>query len=133
MRHPFATAISWYNFRNRETARIKKAPERFLGGTSLEQYFESLIHKKTQLKKNYSICRSFVLDENGNVGVTRIFKYENFNSAVAYLQEKLKLDDFPVVKNASPKIAMSVDDGLKQRFFAAFREEIDWYESLDSH
>lgn len=133
LRHPFATAISWYNFRNRETAKLKKGPERFLGGTSLEQYLESLIHKKTELKKNYTICRSFVLDENGDVGVTRIFKYENFDSAVAYLQEKLRLDDFPVVKNVSPKVALTVDDDLKRQFFSAFREEIDWYEALDSH
>ena len=85
------------------------------------------------IKKNLSMCRSFVLDENGDVGVNRIFKYENFDSAVAYLQEKLRLDDFPMVKNVSPKIASTVDDDLKNRFFSAFREEIDWYEALDSH
>ena len=111
---------------------LKKGTDRFLGDITIEQYLESLIVKKSTVKKNYSICRSFVLDENGEVGVTRIFKYENFDLAVSYLKEKLKLDDYPVVKNVSPKVAVSVNDDLRQRFFSTFQDEIDWYESLGS-
>jgi len=130
LRHPFSTAISWYNFRNREKAAVKKGAGRFLGDTTLEQYLESLIVKKNTVKKNYSICRSFVLDENGEVGVTKIFKYEDFDLAVSYLQQRLKLDDYPMLKNVSPKVAVSCNDDVRQRFFTTFQDEIEWYESL---
>lgn len=133
VRHPLDKAQSWYKYRTRPEIQDPKHPKHAnsLAGTTFEEFLLKQIERAREGKEVGLFCdRYFVQDEAGAVAVKRIYRYEDIDACIAYLQERFEIAKRPKKRNVSPPADLSVSAETRALFDEVFAEHISWYESL---
>lgn len=133
VRSPFDKMRSWYKYRNREQLlKDEKKRKRSLQGVSFEEYCATFIEQKAKGRNNFIFSdRSFLVNAKGEESVTHVFRHDDFDRLISFLQERFDIKEGPNAKrNVSPDVDVSLSEDTRRRFDAAFAEEIAWYENL---
>lgn len=91
IREPVSWLYSWYRFRQRLSLRNEKNPDhsRSTAGVGFEEFIEAYVSANRPAYARLGCQFDFVRTESGDVGVDRIFLYENLDSLTKYLSDKV--------------------------------------------
>ncbi len=130
-REPVDWVYSWWRYRSRpDLAEHRSARrENFTGNVSFEEFAEAYVHRATPYARVDGVSQSaFVRSTSGLVGVDRIFRYEQMDAFVAYLEDKLqrkvRLDRI----NVSPERPVQLSQGAYDRLVTHLEPEYAIYE-----
>ena len=122
MREPIDWLYSWYRYRKRD--KVKK--ERSTREMNFQEFCELYLEGKAMLGRQ----SNFMKNQEGTVGVDRVFRYENLDLLRNYFEEKIgKEIEFPVM-NVSPHGEMELNEDLKKRLVEYLQEDYELYNSL---
>ena len=124
MREPIDWLHSWYRYRKREKMRGKP---RSTADMSFSKFCELYLEGKIKLGGQFN----FLKNENGEVGMDRIFRYERLDIVQKYFENKIGEKIVLPVYNVSPKEVLELDDSIEKRLRELFREDYEVYLSLD--
>jgi len=117
VRHPIEKAKSWYKYRSRDELDGKP---RSTKGITLETFLKNIPEKDFD-------DRLFCHDVESGNKVDLIFKYENIEVMVGFLQ-KIYGDSFQLKhKNKSPQLLL---DDVSSDTIKRFQDAVDWYDSI---
>ena len=106
MRDPISWLHSWYRYRKRDALRGK---ENSTENMDFSEFIAKYISGDIKVGKQ----SNFLMNKDGEIGVDKIFKYENLNSLKNYFENKIgKSIEFPVM-NVSPKEDLLLDEKLR--------------------
>jgi hypothetical protein len=131
MRHPIDHLLSWWRYGSRDA---KKGKPVSTAGISFPDYVAARFLPSAQrpvFAMGGSQRRMFV-DEEGNVAVDHIFRYEDFDALVAFLKSRLGVNPEIPRLNVSPSQVPTLENSLYRRLNDYFADEIELYESLPS-
>ena len=124
MREPIDWLHSWYRYRKRD--EIADTP-RSTRGISFDQFCEAYMEGKV---KGLGSQYRFITTEDGEIGVDKIFRYEELDKLKQYFEEKIgKEIEFPVM-NVSPKEERLLSPEVEAKLKEFLKKEYEIYEKL---
>ncbi len=127
MREPISWLHSWYRYRCR--SEIKESPN-YCGDLTFQEWVEEYLSKKRPSRSRIGVQNSFLKNNKGEIGVDKIFKYEELEELKKYFEEKIgKKLDFPRM-NASPKIDYELDIETEKQLKKHLQVDYEIYNSL---
>ena len=106
MRDPIDWLHSWYRYRKRDALKGK---DNSTENMDFSEFISKYILGEIRVGKQ----SNFITDRHGNIGVDRVFKYEDLDKLKEYFENKIgKRIELPVM-NVSPKEEFLLDEELK--------------------
>lgn len=126
-REPLDWVESHWRYRQRPAAQ---AGPNSTVGVSFEEFVRLYIEGRERPANLRSPSR-FVTDEAGEVGIDRIWRYENIDAFLAYVRGRLGRPAQPKRRNVSPeRPRQPISEELRARFRAHAAREYDIYERI---
>jgi len=125
MREPISWLHSWYRYRKRD--KLAGTPK-----STIDMDFNKFceLYMENEIKFGRRLQFDTLRDKDGNVGVDKIFPYENLELAKKYFEEKIgKEIDFPQL-NVSKEEEMILDDGIRKRLIDFLQKDYEVYNSI---
>ncbi len=132
MREPISWLNSWYRFRTREKIKNPKHMNHasYCGHITFQQWIEDYLSENTPKYAKVGSQKNFLSNAKGEIGVDKIFKYEDFDNIINYFEKKIgKKLTIPKI-NVSPKIGYELDTDIEIRLKEHLKDEYDLYNSL---
>ncbi len=131
-REPVDWVQSWWRYRSRPSlADHPNRRQNFAGGVSFEEFAEAYIERSTPYARVDGGSQSaFVRGVNADVGVDRIFRYEELEKFVSYVEGKLRRDVTLEHSNASPDRPRELSEQAYNRLVAHLQPEYEIYSRL---
>jgi len=127
VREPLSWLRSWYTYRQRPEIDGKRNSTR---GVSFAQFIEGWLSEDPPQYARVGLPSAFVADEDGTVGVDRLFRYENLGPFVAYLEDRFRAKlEFERI-NVSPRLDADLPAELKRRLETERAGEFELYGSI---
>lgn len=126
MREPVDWLGSWYRFRQRQTRPLSRFDT---SGMSFDAFVEGYIAKPRPGFADVGSQARF-LSHNGDLGVDRVFAYENMAGFLGFLSDRLGCAIDLGQENVSPNLPLSLSRGVEARYRAACAEEFALYRSI---
>jgi len=124
MRDPIDWLHSWYRYRKRDAL---KGRENSTENIDFSEFVTKYISGDIRVGKQ----STFVMGKNGEIGVDKIFKYDNLNKLKEYFEDKIgKIIEFPML-NVSPKEDLLIDKGLESMLKDYLEKDYLIYNSID--
>lgn len=127
VREPLDWILSWHRYRMRPEIDGKPASSK---GVSADDFILSYMSDEPQPYAQIGGQHSFLTNKAGELGVDKLFRFDDLGTLVAYLNKRLRVDVSIDHLNASPKPAddVSADVAEAYRIYAA--KEFALYESV---
>ena len=105
LREPVSWLYSWYRFRQRFSLRNRDNPDHLksTAGISFEAFISAYVSTDRPAFANLGSQFNFVRTDEGEIGVDKIFPYENLDGLVEYLGGKVGRKLALPRKNVSPQ------------------------------
>ncbi len=131
-REPVDWVQSWWRYRSRPSlAENPHRRQNFAGGVSFEEFAEAYIQRSAPYARVDGDSQSaFVRGGNADVGVDRIFRYEEIDAFVAYVEGKLGRDVTLEHRNESPDRPHELSQETYNRLVAHLQPEYEIYSRL---
>lgn len=127
VREPLDWILSWHRYRMRPEIDGKPTSSK---GVSVDDFIQSYMSDEPQPYAQIGGQHSFLINKAGELGVDKLFRFDDLGTLVAYLNKRLRVDVSIDHLNASPKPAdeVSADVAEAYRIYAA--KEFALYESV---
>lgn len=133
MREPISRLHSWYKFRSRD--KIKDPKHKFhrnyCGHITFQDYIEDYLSDTPSSYADVGFQKDFLLGKDGEVAVDKIFKYENIEKIIEYIEQKIgKRLEIPML-NISASIDYNLDSELEIRLKEFLKSDYEIYNELN--
>jgi hypothetical protein len=128
-RNPMSWLESWYRYRTREQLQRSKA-EKYTGHLTFADFLEAYLQDDPPPFARVGDQFAFVVQNDGTVGVDRIFKYEEMDRFREYLSEKMATKISIPAANVSPRLELNAPKELLDRVRKKMAPAIQYYETL---
>jgi hypothetical protein len=125
VRHPIDWLGSWYRYRHRDDLAGHPNSTR---GISFDDFVLEYIKGKPASFAAVGSQAKFLLDGEGNLGVTHLFRYEAQAKLIAFLQDRLDIKLALKNLNVSPKMPLELSDAVAARLREKRKREFDVWE-----
>ncbi len=122
VREPSDWLGSWYRYRHRDAIVGERNSTRDI---SFDDFVAEYLEERPKPFARVGSQSKFLRDNEGNIGVTHLFTYENLDDLVTFFSDRIGEPVALPVKNVSPKMDLSLDPALKQRLLIERAEEYD--------
>ena len=136
-REPIDQMFSWYRYRSREElANDQQSNERSTAGRSFEEFVEAFLLKNPPIFARVPRQFAFIRSKSGEVGVDRVFRYDQIDDFVTYLSERIGTQLTLPHRNVSPtekehkELNRDLSEGVANRLAQKLKKDIEFYESL---
>lgn len=133
MREPISWLHSWYRFRSREAIKDPKHKNHrnYCGNITFQKYIEDYLSDTPSSYANIGFQKGFLVGKNGEIGIDKIFKYENIEKIIEYFEQKIgKSLEMPML-NISPGIDYNLDAELEIRLKEFLKSDYEIYNELN--
>ncbi|UYV39553.1 gamma-glutamyl kinase [Rhodobacteraceae bacterium D3-12] len=120
VREPKSWLGSWYRYRQRPFLDGKRQST---SGLSFEQFVEGYLGEPRKGFADVGSQAKFVEPRPNGTEVTRLFRYEQLDDAVAFLEERLELSIELPRTNISPQADLSLSSALDKKLRIACAED----------
>lgn len=127
MREPTDWLGSWYRYRQRDDL---SDPQKNTTGKTFEEFVQAYISDPQPEFANVGSQARFLSGKKGGKGVDRIFRYEEIDTFVAFLEDRLGCEIILPRMNVSPVAPTDLSAGLQVQLRTAAAEDFDLYASL---
>lgn len=128
-REPLDWLHSWWRYRSRE--QLRGHPDRagnFTGDLSFEAFAQSYLDDSVRLDGGDQ--SAFVRGMDGRVGVDRVFRYEDMDRFVDFLQDRVGREVRMRRVNVSPVANLQLSQALHGRLVEHLRPDYEIYDGL---
>ncbi len=127
MREPISWLNSWYRYRCRP--RIKNSPN-YCGNLTFQEWIEEYLLEERPSRSNIGVQNTFFSNSKGEIGVDKIFKYENLEEIIKFFESKVgKTIEIPQL-NKSPEIDFHLKPETIEKLKEVLKDDYKIYESL---
>ncbi len=126
MREPRDWLGSWYRFRQREDLTD---PERSTSGITFDAFVHAYCDTPQPAFADVGSQARFLRPRKGE-GVDRMFRYEDIDSFVRFLEDRLGCEIILPRLNVSPKAALDLSPEAEQRMAVALADDFALYASI---
>lgn len=128
MRDPLDWLGSWYRYRRRpEMAGQPNATH----AVSFDEFVQAYMKGDKPAYAEVGNQLKFLEKRPNGVGVSHLFKYENQQRAIKFLENRLSMKITLQRENVSPTMAISISDRTRTRFMRKFSEEYAFYNAIN--
>ncbi|MFK5998453.1 MAG: gamma-glutamyl kinase [Rhodobacterales bacterium] len=128
-REPVDWLGSWYRYRRRPEL-VGKANSTH--DISFDQFVEAYLQESQPAFANVGSQARFVSDKDGTLGMTRLFRYDQLDGLVGFLEKRLKKQIKLPRTNVSPKEPLSLSPGLLKELQCAHARDFEIYDSIET-
>lgn len=128
MREPIDWLGSWYRYRQREDLAEN---ERSTHGLTFDQAARGYLSRPRLAAMDVGSQAAFLCGEDGTPGVDRIFRYEDIDTFVHFLEDRLGCEIILPRLNVSPMGALDLPAETTAALRDVFRADYRLYDSLD--
>lgn len=125
MREPTDWLHSWYRYRSREGMAGKP---NFTGGMTFDAFVRAYLEGVPPATVGRQA--DFVRDNDGSLGVDRLFRYEDLGRFVTYLEGKLGAKVELPARNTSPVREVPLSEDLQRELHTHLARDYELYASL---
>lgn len=137
-RDPIDQVYSWFRYRSRPSLadETSEARDRSTAGLSFSDFVEAYLQPEPPEFAKFPRQYQFVRDADGNVGVDRVFPFDDLDRFVDYMSSLVGTELKLPHQNESPRqgedkdwsclLSQGLLDGLHQKL----RKDIEFYQSL---
>src|SRR4051794_38890952 len=125
VREPVDWVASWWRYRSRTQAA---GTPRYTGGMSFDEFADRGVGRQIRLGN----LKRFVIDAEGNAVVTRLFRYDRLDNAVAWIAKQAGMPT-PELRaaNVSPERTLTMSSRTRARLEEHFAFHRALYEAAD--
>lgn len=128
LREPISWLGSWYRYRRRPFLEGRSVST---SGMSFAEFVEGYLAEPRPPFANVGAQSKFVEPRPNGTSIHRLFRYENMEACVRFLEDRLELKiDLPEL-NVSPEADLSLPDELENRLRAACSEDFRLWRSTE--
>ncbi|MEM6619010.1 MAG: gamma-glutamyl kinase [Pseudomonadota bacterium] len=127
LREPVDWLGSWWRYRSRDALA---GTANSTAAISFDAFVEAYLSDDPPAYARVGSQGRFMTDKDGAVGMTHIFRFEDIDKAVGFLQGRLGKQFALGTHNPSPPGAVSLSPALRQELVAAHPIDFDLYERL---
>lgn len=126
MREPVDWLRSWYRFRLRDDL---EDPNHRMEGVSFDQFANIYASDGGQQELGIGNQSGFLMQDSAKVD--RIFRYENMDGFVEFLEDRLNFAIELPRANVPPEVNVDLSDGQEARLRHAMAADLELYATLD--
>ena len=126
VREPIDWLGSWFRYRGREDL---KGHANSTAEMSFDEFVLGYLKNKRPPSSDVGSQAKFLGDEHGNCAVDHVFKYENRDEMVRFLEERLSTKITLKTLNVSPKREFSLSPGVEKRLRRKLSAEFEAWEN----
>ena len=127
IREPVDWLGSWYRYRSRDSLSGAKNSTRDI---SFDTFVEGYLSDAPPAYARVGSQARFMSDKDGSIGMSHIFRYDDMDALVRFLQMRLGKQFELGRANASPKADLSLSPSLKQELERTLAADFDIYDRL---
>ena len=127
IREPVDWLGSWYRYRSRDSLSGTKNSTRDI---SFDTFVEGYLSDAPPAYARVGSQARFMSDKDGSIGMSHIFRYDDMDALVRFLQMRLGKQFELGRANASPKADLSLSPSLKQELERTLAADFDVYNRL---
>ncbi len=127
IREPIDWLGSWYRYRSRDEL---KGAKNSTAGVSFDAFVESYLSDSPQPFARIGSQAKFMSDKEGEVGMSHLFRYEDMDGLVRFLQNRLGKQIQLGRANQSPKAELTLSPNLRTELETALAADYDIYNRL---
>ncbi|MCP5088981.1 MAG: sulfotransferase family protein [Rhodobacteraceae bacterium] len=127
MREPVSWLGSWYRYRSRDEI---KGTEKGTAGLSFNQFVEAYLSDDQPEFARVGSQARFLCNREGDLGISHLFRYEEIDTLVGFLQRRLGLQFKIGQMNTSPLADIQLSPELRRELGDAYRQDFELYKSL---
>lgn len=128
MRHPMDWIRSWYRYRQRENEN----PEFSTRDIEFETFVEGFLQDEKPTYTHYIGNQyDFLRDEDGEVRVDHLFRYDDIAAFHQFLEERFGREFEFKQLNVSPKVDVVISVDAQMRIERAFKADYELYRTLE--
>ncbi len=127
IREPIDWLGSWYRYRSRpELNGMKNSTAEI----SFNQFIESYLSEDPKPFARIGSQAKFMSDKNGDVGMSHLFRYEDIDGLVRFMQNRIGKQFQLGRANQSPKADLDLSADLRSELVTALSPDFEIYERL---
>lgn len=127
VREPESWLGSWYRYRQRS---FLDGQPQSTAGLSFEEFVQAYLTEPRKSFANIGSQAKFLEPRPNGTEVNRLFRYEKFDDAIAYLEERLSIDISLPQRNVSPSSDLFLSDETRIRLRRVCAHDYELWESL---
>lgn len=127
MREPISWLGSWYRYRQRD---FLKGKANSTLGISFDEFVDAYCKGDKPAFANVGSQAKFLEPRPNGTKVTHLFRYDNQEGIIGFLEDRLKTRINLERANVSPRMELRLSDGVAQKLRRKCAEEFDLYESI---
>ncbi|MEX0277742.1 MAG: gamma-glutamyl kinase [Ruegeria sp.] len=126
VREPIDWLGSWYRYRSR--AELIGHPNA-THDLSFDAFVRAYLSPRRPAFADFGTQAAFFQPRSNGAGVTHLFRYENQDKILAFLQERLRCEINPPRLNVSPKRTLDLSDDMRKRYMAVHSDDFRLHDS----
>jgi hypothetical protein len=127
IREPVDWLGSWYRYRSREDLQNAKNSTY---GLSFNTFVEAYLSDNPPEYARVGSQVRFMSDKDGTLGMTHLFRYDDIDALVRFLQNRIKKQFTLGHANQSPKALLDLSPELQKALETAYAEDFELYARL---
>ncbi|MEO9821904.1 MAG: gamma-glutamyl kinase [Paracoccaceae bacterium] len=127
MRHPVSWLGSWWRYRQRP---FMEGHPKATHDISFDDFVLAYLKGKRPLFANVGNQANFLKESKNSSGVTHLFRYEDQDQILAFLNERLDFRIETKKLNVSPSIPLTLSPEIEQKYRRKFSADFELYESI---
>ena len=127
IREPVDWLGSWYRYRSRP--EIENSPNS-TAGISFDQFVEAYLTDKPPAYAQVGSQGRFLSDKDGKLGMSHMFRYEDVDTAVTFLQNRLNRPISLGRSNTSPEAELDLSASLRAQLQDKYALDFELYEQF---
>jgi hypothetical protein len=128
-REPVDWLGSWYRYRGRQSNIGKESSTH---GITFDQFVAAYLQDDQPEFAHVGSQSKFVLAKDGTLGMSHLFRYDQLDTMVAFLEDRLKKRIKLPQMNVSPKAELSLSPDLLKELQNAYARDFEIYHSIDT-
>ncbi len=125
-REPVDWLGSWYRYRSRPELINDNSTE----DITFDQFIESYLQDDQPKYAAVGSQAKFVSDNDGTMGMTHLFRYNQIGTMVGFLEDRLKKQIKLPQTNVSPKAELSLSPALLKELQNAYTRDFEIYDTI---
>ena len=130
MRDPISWNHSWYKYRQRD---VLKGTSKFTGNITFNEYCEGYMKQDTAPYLVNGKQSDFFKNSKGNIGNVKIFRYEEIDIFIKYIEKKINSKLNIPKLNVSPVLDIDLDSEIEKKLRNYLKYDYEIYNSLKNY
>ena len=127
IREPIDWLGSWYRYRSRDEL---KGAKNSTAGISFDEFVQSYLSDSPEPYARIGSQAKFMSDKDGEVGMSHLFRYDDMDGLVRFLQNRLGKQFQLGRSNQSPKAELTLSPDLRTELETALAADYEIYNRL---